>query len=142
MRRLALVLFLFLGVFVAFATDAADQSRVIALERQLWEAWTHSDNAALEKLWASDYQEIDGDGLRNKRQALAANVGDTITEYSLKNMKIVNPKPGVALLTYEVTYTISENGKLQPQKHSYISSLYVRRGSLWRQVFAQESVAQ
>jgi len=142
MRHVAVVVFLLLGVPGAFAADPADQTQVIGLEKQLWEAWAHSDNNALEKLWASDYQEIDGDGLRNKQLALAANVGDTITEYTLKSMKVTNPNPGVALLTYQVTSTISENGKLQPQNILTFSSLYVRRAGAWKQVFTQESVAQ
>ncbi len=75
-----------------------------------WEASKHKDAKTLAQLRTEDFQEVDKDGVWDKKQAEQGESDMEITDFTLKNEKVSVLHRDVVLLAYEVAYKGSYKG--------------------------------
>jgi hypothetical protein len=105
-----------------------------------WEALKNRDKKAYGEFLADDYEgvEIDGKGERTRLQAMAEVSELNIANYALWGLKVTPLGPDATFLIYEVTMQFPPRSVL-PYSRVYIGSLWVKRGTDWKEVHYQET---
>jgi len=140
---LCLLSLLFLCVTGAgTAVNKALEEKIVALEKQGWEAIKKKDWTALGSLMTEDFVEVGEMGIRGKLEAiqdLKANL--TLTEYAMEQVKVLELSKDAALVTYRLVQKGSYKGQDLPSKAS-CSAAYVRRGGKWLNISFQQTAAK
>ena len=140
---LCLLSLLFLCVTGAgTAVNKALEEKIVALEKQGWEAITKKDWNGLSSLMAEDFVEVGEMGIRGKSAAiedLKANF--TLTEYSMEDAKMVELGKDAALVTYKLAQKGSYKGQDLPPKTN-CSATYARRGGKWLNTSFHQTAAK
>lgn len=105
-----------------------------------WEAIKNKDKKAYGDLLDDDYQgvETDGQGERNKLQAMNELVDTNVTNYTLWGMKVTPLGSDAAFVIYEVTMQFPPKSPIHFSR-VYIGSLWVKRGEQWKELHYQET---
>ncbi len=105
-----------------------------------WEAITTKDKKAYGDLLADDYEgvENDGKGERNKVQAIEELPESNISNYSLWGFKLIPADPDAVMLIYEVNMLFPPKSQVRFSR-VYISELWLKRASEWKEVHYQET---
>ncbi len=122
--------------------NKALEEKIVALEKQGWEAIKEKDWNGLSKLMAEDFVEVGDMGIRGKAAAiedLKANFG--LTEHSMKDAKVLELGKDSALVTYTLTQKGTYKGQEVPPKVN-CSATYVRRGGKWLNTSFQQTAAK
>ena len=116
--------------------------KILAIEKQLWEAWTKNDGKTFDENLSPDFVFADANGILDRVATLKMITTDTCVEktISIDNEKIVWLDRTTALVTSEVQLQATCDGQRQTDK-VICSSVYVQRQGKWWQAFHQESVA-
>jgi len=127
----------------AETTDAAAlKDQLIVLEKQSWEAWKNRDGKFFQGFLSDDHVEVGFNGLTNKSEVVAF-VGSpvcTVKSYKLDHFEMKRLDANTALLIYwEEQDTICRNRVPSP---CWVSSLYMKRGDRWLNVFYQQTQIQ
>jgi hypothetical protein len=124
------------------ADEAAIKEQLIKLEKQSWEAWKNRDAKFFQEFLSDDHVEVGFGGLTNKA-AVVAVVGSpvcTVKSYELDHFELKLLDKNTALLTYwEAQDTVCHNPVPSP---CWVSSLYMKRGGRWLNVFYQQTHIQ
>ena len=111
----------------------------IQLEKQSWEAWKNHDSKFFNEFLSEDHVEVGFAGLSNKAQVVSF-VGSgvcTVKSYKLDRFEMKLLDKNTALLTYwETQDTICRQPVPAP---CWVSSLYMKRGDRWVNVFYQQT---
>ena len=122
--------------------DAALKDQLIALEKKSWEAWKNRDGKFFQDFLSDDHVEVGFGGVSNKSQIVPF-VGSpvcTVKSYRLDRFEMKRLDANTALLTYwEEQDTVCRNPVPSP---CWVSSLYMKRGDRWLNVFYQQSQVQ
>jgi hypothetical protein len=143
---LAMVAILILGITRSSIAepidDAALKEQLILLEKKSWEAWKDHDAKFFQEFLSDDHVEVGFGGLTNKSRVVAG-VGSpicTVKDYRLDHFEMKRLDANTALLIYwEEQDTIC--GKPVPSP-CWVSSLYMKRGDKWLNVFYQQTQIQ
>jgi Domain of unknown function (DUF4440) len=120
--------------------DDALKSMFEAKVKAEWEAIKNKDKKAYGEMLADDYQgvEVDGQGERNKLQALNELAESNVFTYTLWGFKLVPAGSNAALVIYEVTMQFPPKAQIRYSR-VYISELWVKRAGQWKEVHYQET---
>jgi ketosteroid isomerase-like protein len=105
-----------------------------------WEALKNKDKKAYGDMLADDYQgvENDGQGERNKLQAINEVMATNVFNYTLFGLKVVPAGPDAAFVVYEVTMQFPPRSQVRYSR-VYVGELWVKRGEQWKMVHYQET---
>jgi hypothetical protein len=113
----------------------------LAHEKQIWEAYRNKDVAALQRLLAEDFLELADPGKRfTKAQILAAVPDITVTEYSIKDVKVLPFAADSAIITYNRQMKGNVKGHAFPPQAALAAGTWTRRDGKWQQVLYQETI--
>jgi hypothetical protein len=108
--------------------------------RTEWDALKNKDKKAYGDLLADEYQgvEVDGQGERNKLQAMNEVPNGNIYNYTLWGLKVTPLSPDSAFVIYEVTMQFPPRAEIRYSR-VYIGSLWVKRDGQWKELHYQET---
>lgn len=150
MKPLSIVALCCAGLFLSFAVPfpgraaekepASLKEELVKLEMQSWEAWKNHNGKFFERFLSSDHVEVGFGGLTSKASVMAgvASGACQVEGYTLKHFELRMLGENVALLNYYETQETSCQGKTVPSP-CWVSSLYMKRGGRWRNVFFQQT---
>jgi hypothetical protein len=120
---------------------SATHEKLIAKEKEIWDAYKQKDAKALEQLLAEDYYAIeDADGeIMSKREAIQSVRSLEIKNYEMKDVTVIPINDGSAIVRYQVKMegTVFKHA-LIPQ-WSMVSSVWVKRAGKWQNLMYQET---
>ena len=120
--------------------DAALKDQLIALEKKSWEAWKNRDSKFFQEFLSDDHVEVGFGGVSNKAEIVpfVGSPACTVKSYRLDHFEMKRLDANAALLTYwEEQDTVCRNRVPSP---CWVSSLYMKRGDRWLNVFYQQTV--
>jgi hypothetical protein len=122
------------------AADTALKDMFEAKIKTEWDAIKNKDKKAYGELLADEYQgvEVDGEGERNKLQAINEVVGGNVFNYNLWGLKVTPLGPDAAFVIYEVTMQFPPRSQLRFSR-VYIGALWVKRDGQWKELHYQET---
>jgi hypothetical protein len=138
---LSALLFLCVTSTGAAGSNALEE-KIVALEKQGWEAIKNKDWNGLSSLLTEDFVEVGEMGIRGKSAAiedLKANL--TVTEYSMEDAKVLELGKDGGLLTYQLVQKGSYKGQDLPSKAN-CSAAYIRRGGKWLNISFHQTAAK
>ena len=146
-RSIIITLLLALAATAAFGqtqrgSNNAVRDTLIAIERDLWEAWKNKNTAPFERHLSADSIGVGMSGVEN-RAAILRGIGSHTCEvrsYSLDNFEVVMLNPNTAILTYKGTQDATCGGQVIPRE-VWASTVFVRRSGRWQAAFHQETPA-
>lgn len=122
------------------AAAAPTSEELFALERQGWEGWKNRDAKPFAEIISDRYVGFSSTGRMDK----AANIkvwtspNCQVASYSLSDEKMDMIGSDVAVLTFRAAQDFACDGKKGPAD-VWASSVYVREGDKWRNVFYMEN---
>jgi hypothetical protein len=128
------------AAFGQMKADKSLETKLIAMEKKGWETWKNNESGYLQSLVSEDAMIVDETGVADKAQYMKNffSSGCTVKSYSLSNFKFVMLAKDTAIMTYKAIQDAVCDGKQLPATQ-WTSSLYVKRGSKWENVFFQTS---
>jgi len=125
-------------------TSESDEvkEQLIKLEKQSWEAWKNRDGQFFQSFLSDDHVEVGFGGLTSKGEVVAF-VGSpvcTVKSYKLDRFEMKMLGKDIALLTYWEEQDTACNK--QVPSPCWVSSLYMKRGDKWQNVFYQQTQIQ
>jgi len=140
-----LVLLLVCGSTTTTAKAQSPDAQLLAdltrLEKDSWEAMKRSDREFFRTYMTADFRGFFADGTTADRDAFLRNLDDfSLSEYSMGDVSLLRVNADAVMILYRLSYHGLHKGR--PVKLSNIesSSLYVRRGGKWLEIFYQETV--
>lgn len=119
--------------------DAGLEARIIALDRQGWEAWKNNDASWFQDNTTEDFMSISADGISSKAQVVAGTPTDCqVKSVSLDQFKFVVLDQNAVLLTYVATQDAVCAGSKAPAVVRATVN-YVRRGDRWLEAMYMQS---
>ncbi len=105
-----------------------------------WEALKKKDKRAYGELLADDYEgvEIDGQGERNKIQAVNEVERANVYGYTLFGLKVIPLGSDAAFVIYEVTMEFPPKAQVRYSR-VYVSELWTKRSGQWKEFHYQET---
>jgi hypothetical protein len=105
-----------------------------------WEAIKNKDKKAYGDLLDDEYQgvEADGQGERNKLQAINELVATNVFNYTIWGLKVTPLGPDTTFVVYEVTMQFPPKSPIRFSR-IYIGSLWVKRDGQWKELHYQET---
>jgi len=143
MKKIIMILIIAVGVSsVAFgqtktSKDSAVETQIIALEKAGWEAWKNKDASWFQVNQADDALSVHADGVTNKAESIKDIPNCDVKSVSLDNFKFLMVDKNTALITFVGMQDAVCGGKTQPATVR-ASSVYVKRGGKWLNVFYTE----
>ncbi len=105
-----------------------------------WDALKNKDRKTYGDLLADEYQgvETDGQGERNKLQAIAEVSATNVANYTLWGLKVTPLDPNATFVVYEVTIQFPPGSALHFSR-LYIGALWIKQGGAWKELHYQET---
>lgn len=105
-----------------------------------WEALKNKDKNAFGSLLADDFEAVedDGDGARNKLHAMNEAERSNIYNYWMTFFDPNSLGPDAAFVTYEVSMEFPPKAAFR-FKRIYVTEIWVKRGSEWKERHYQET---
>ena len=122
--------------------DGALKEQLVALEKKSWEAWKNRDGKFFQEFLSDDHVEVGFGGVSTKTEIVpfVGSPACTVKSYKLDHFEMKRLDTNTALLTYwEDQDTVCRNRVPSP---CWVSSLYMKRGDRWLNVFYQQTQAQ
>lgn len=120
----------------------AVKETLVNLEKQSWKAWKKRDGKFFQEFLSDDHVEVGLRGTATKAQVVAFvdSPRCEVKSYSIDSFQLTMFDSNTALLTYHAAQNTTCNGTAVPSP-VWTSSLYVRRGDRWLNVFYQQTPA-
>ena len=111
----------------------------LSLERSVWQALVDGDATADAALLAPDFLGVYPSGFSDKAGHVGQlATGPTIAQFELSQTRIMGLGADQVLFSYRADFT--RVGRSDAEQ-MYVSSLWVRRGAAWVNVFSQDTPA-
>lgn len=114
---------------------------ILALETEVWEALVTGDAERDARMLSEDFLGVYPTGFFNKSQHCGqlAN-GPTVSSYELTSARIAVLEEGQVLLSYLAIWSRATDKPPQKER-MYISSIWKRFGTEWKNIFSQDTPA-
>jgi hypothetical protein len=112
------------------------------MERRAWEAVKARDSKSFSGLFAEDGMMTDNGGIITRATFFQTLPDLVISDYTLTNIKVMMIDKDSALITYTANVKGSYKGQAFPDKPTYTSTVWAKRGGKWMAVYHQETMAQ
>jgi hypothetical protein len=121
-------------------TDLALKDLFEAKIKAEWEALKNRDKKTYGELLADEFQgvEVDGQGERNKLQAIAELANQNVFNYTLWGLKVTSLGPDATFVVYESTMQFPPSAQIRLLR-VYIGELWVKRDGQWKELHYQET---
>jgi hypothetical protein len=120
------------------SANKALEEKVVALERQTWEAIKKKDWEALSSLLAEDLRVVSDTGVAEKSEVIEElKTNYTLMDYTLQEVRVVELSSEAALITYKAVQNVSHKGQGWKSQAAYHSSIWVKRDGKWQSVLHQ-----
>jgi hypothetical protein len=124
-------------------TEAPDslKEKLIALEKQSWEAWKNQDTNFFSAFLSDDHIELGYYGTSSKKDVVSfiASHACNVQSYNVSEFSVKMLDTNIAVLTYHAEQnTICQNKVPSPV---WVSSIYINRNGKWENVFYQQTQA-
>lgn len=116
------------------------EAELFAKEKGTWEAIKKKDYDAFGNMLASDYIEVEDDGVYDKAGIVAYVKDLTITDVSFSDWKMLPIDDNAAILTYNTKIKGSFKGGLLPMGPYRSASAWVNRGGQWQSIYYQQTL--
>lgn len=111
--------------------DKALEAKIIALDKQGWEAWKNNDATWFKENTTADFVSISSDGISSRAEVIKSTTTDCkVSAFSLANFRFVELDKNAVLLTYTATQDAVCGGKKAPATLQ-VAVNYVKRGGRW-----------
>jgi len=143
MKKIMMILMIAIGVSsVAFgqtkmSKDSKVEAQIIALEKAGWEAWKNKDAKWFQANQTEDALSVHAHGVTDKAQGIQSLTACEVKSFSLDNFRFLTIDKNTALITFVGMQNAVCDGKVQPSTVR-ASSLYVKRGGKWLNIFYTE----
>jgi len=119
--------------------DPAMVATVVQHERNAFDAVKKKDKKAYGDLMADEMTVISAEeGILDKAAALKSFDSETLSSYSLNDVKATTVTPDVIMLVYKLHIKTALSGK--PHEGDFlVSSVWVNRGGVWKNILYQET---
>lgn len=123
----------------SFNFDKEAETTITNREISTWEFAKNKDFAKLQEIWGPDYTAFFGDHTLSADEAVKSFATVKINSYRLYNIKVKPVAENTAIIYYNLQQDVSasDNTKWIPEVAA--SSVYVKRGTLWQNVFYHET---
>jgi RNA polymerase sigma factor (sigma-70 family) len=120
---------------------------VLALEKRIWEAYKAQDRAAFQSLLADDFEGVSPDHPGNaydKAGELKYVSSFRVTEYELKDARVILLTPTSALVVYTIHYKVHPTGsqEITDDTTRHATAAWAQRKGKWWRVYVEDRVAQ
>jgi hypothetical protein len=123
------------------AADAKLRAELTALEKGSWEASLKDDKQFFMTYLAPESKFFLADGSVIGRDQVIKNLDDFhLTKYTMGKTSLLRVNEDAAMIMYTASYEGVHKGKQESYPEVESSSLYVRRGGKWLEIFYQETV--
>jgi RNA polymerase sigma factor (sigma-70 family) len=125
--------------------DGNLKETVLALEKRIWEAYKAQDRAAFQSLLADDFEGVNIHGNPYDKAGELKYVSNfCVTEYELKDAKVILLTRNSALVTYKVHYKVRPAGaqKITDDTTRHATAAWVQRDGKWWRVYVEDRVGQ
>src|SRR5437016_7114312 len=89
----------------------SNESAISDLEKSAWEAYKNKQADAFKALMSKDYYGLYTEGMKTLDGELADMAKSDLRDYWHTDVKVVFPRPGVAVITYKATVQATAAGK-------------------------------
>ena len=124
------------------STAGASEADLIAKEKAGWDAIKKKDWDGLGKLLASDFIDVENDGVYDKAGSIASLKDYNLTDITYSDWKMLTVDKDAAVLTYNLNPTGTYNGQAIPPGPYRAAAAYVNRGGEWLGVYFQQTRAE
>ena len=115
------------------------EADITAKDTAIWDALKKKDSDSFGKLLASDYMEVEDDGVYDKPGILAYVKDLTITDVTFSDRKMARIDKDAVLLTYNVTAKGTFKGQPLPATPYRAAAAYVNRDGQWLGIYYQQT---
>lgn len=120
-------------------TETVELEEILALERAVWQALATGDSAADEALLLPEFLGVYPSGFAGRSDhAAELDDGPSVASYRLDDARLLVLGQDHVLLCYRAEYRRTGNDSGETM---YVSSLWQRSGSGWRNLFSQDTPA-
>jgi hypothetical protein len=121
------------------APSAAD---IFAKEKATWETIKNKDYAAFGNMLASDYIEVENDGVYDKASIIAYVKDLNFTDTTFSDWKMMSIDNDAVILTYTTNVKGTFKGEALPPGPYRSAAAYVNRGGKWQSIYYQQTLAK
>lgn len=123
----------------SFNFDKEAETTIINREISSWEFAKNKDFAKLQEVWGPDYSAFFGNHSLSADEAIKSFATVKINNYRLYNIKVKPVAENTAIIYYNLQQDVSgaDDSKWIPEVAA--SSVYIKRGTLWQNVFYHET---
>jgi hypothetical protein len=113
------------------ASDRVLEARIIALDKQGWDAWKRNDPTWFENNTTASFVSISSDGVSSRAEVIRSTAVDCkVASFSLADFKFTMLDKNAVLLTYTATQDAVCGGKKAPASLQ-VAVNYVKRDGRW-----------
>ena len=116
----------------------ADAGTITDLEDATWQTYKNKQPRSFRKLFYKTYYGVYANGIKSLDMEVAEMEKTDIDSYSLADINVEFPNPGMAIITYKVRLQASTDGKDVSGTY-YNESIWVKKGDKWLATFHTES---
>jgi Domain of unknown function (DUF4440) len=120
--------------------SAPSESAITDVEKSAWEAYKNKQADAFKALMSKDYYGVYAEGIKTLDTEVADMAKSDLRDYSFSDVKVVFPRPNLAVVTYKANVQASAEGKDVSGTYNS-SSVWLRKGKKWVGVLHTESKA-
>ena len=118
------------------------ESEIVAIEKKGWDLIKKKDYDGLGKLLASDFIEIEDDGVYDKAGSLASLKDYDLSDVTFSNWKMLTIDKDAVILTYDVNPKATYKGQAIPSGPYHAAASYVNRDGQWLGISFQQTLEQ
>jgi hypothetical protein len=123
-------------------TAAPSEAEMTAKEKAVWDTLKKKDYDAFGNMLASDYIEVEDDGVYDKAGILAYVKDLNLTDATFSNWKMLPIDSDAVIITYSTTLKGTDKGKDIPPGPYHSASVWVNRGGKWQGFYYQQTLAK
>jgi hypothetical protein len=121
---------------------AVSQDEIVAKERAGWDAIKKKDWDALGKLLASDFIDVEDDGVFDKAGSIASLKNYDLSDVTFSNWKMLTIDKDAVVLIYDLSPKATYNGQAVPPGPYHAAAAYVNRDGQWLGISYQQTLAK
>ena len=118
------------------------EADITAKDVAIWDALKKKDYDVFGRLLASDYTEVEDDGVYDKAGILAYVKDLEISDVTFANRKMMRIDKDAVILTYDVTAKGTYKGQALPTGAYHAAAAYVNRDGQWLGIYYQQTLAK